>query len=232
MRGDWSPPTYEIAAVAVAPGRGLARLFGELGVAGIIEGGQSMNPNVKEILEVVENLPTDRVVILPNNKNIILAAEGAAGLSKKRIAVIPSRSIPQGIEAMLKFSPDGEFEAVVDRMNAVLDQVVSAEITTAVRDIEIDGINVKKGKIIAILDSAGERRLVCSTETLQETIITVLGTTGAEGREILTLFYGLDVPEQELDRVVEAIQAAFPNLGEVEVKDGGQPHYQFILMIE
>ncbi|HJS29952.1 MAG TPA: DAK2 domain-containing protein, partial [Anaerolineales bacterium] len=108
----------EIAAVAVAPGRGLARLFGELGVAGIIEGGQTMNPNVKEILEVVENLPTDRVVILPNNKNIILAAEGAAGLSKKQIAVIPSRSIPQGIEAMLKFSPEGEFDAVVNRMNA------------------------------------------------------------------------------------------------------------------
>ena len=227
------PPVMagEIASLVVAPGYGIAKVFAGLDAAGIIEGGQTMNPAVKDILSAIEDVPTDKVIILPNNKNIIMSAREAAGLTIKDVAVIPSRTVPQGIEAMLKFKADGDFDTVVERMTSALDGVVSAEITTSSRDAEMDGIEVKEGQIFGLLYEGGNGQMVCATEDLIDSVICVLSTARAEDCELLTMFTGDNVSEGEVEGVTAKIEATFPDL-EIEVQDGGQPHYQFIMMIE
>jgi DAK2 domain fusion protein YloV len=139
----------QIAAVAVAPGQGIARVFASLGVSAIVEGGQTMNPSTQEILNAFENLPTDHVIILPNNKNIILAAQAAAQLTVKHVIVIPSTSVPQGMAAMMRLIATGDIEEVAADMNAAMNDVETAEITTATRSVEIDGVNVSEGRSFA-----------------------------------------------------------------------------------
>jgi DAK2 domain fusion protein YloV len=124
----------QISVVAVSPGAGITRIFASLGVSGIVEGGQTMNPSTEDILESFENFPTDKVVILPNNKNIIMAAKKAGELSVKGVSVIPSRTIPQGLAAMLRFLPDGDYDQVVTDMNSAIEEVITGEITTSVRE--------------------------------------------------------------------------------------------------
>ena len=121
----------QIAVVSVSPGRGISRVFASLGVAGIVEGGQTINPSIKDILDAFENLPTDKIIILPNNKNIILAAQQAKEVTVKKVYIIPSRSIPQGLAAMMHLNPDGDVEAVAARMSKSIDDVTTIEITTA-----------------------------------------------------------------------------------------------------
>jgi len=217
----------QIAVVAVSPGPGIARVFASLGVAGIIEGGQTMNPSTQDILKAFEDLPTDKIIILPNNKNIFLAAESAAKLTVKKVAVIPSRSIPEGLAAMLRLIPDGDFEEVVADMRLAIDEVLTGEITTAVRNADVDGVKVKEGEFIALLN----HQLVCAAQSLEEACLCLLNKADASDYELVTLFYGIDVSKQEANRIADAVRAAFPNL-EIELHDGGQPHYMFILSIE
>ena len=217
----------QIGVVAVSPGMGIARVFASLGVAGIVEGGQTMNPSTQDILEAFENLPTDQIVILPNNKNIILAAKAAAELTAKKVAVVPSRTVPEGLSAMLRLAPEGDFEAVVSEMTQAIDDVQTGEITSAVRDAEIDGVKVKEGEIIAMLN----RKLVCATHSLEKTCLGLLEKANAADYELITLFYGADVTKHDAHHIADTIGETYPNL-EVEVQDGGQPHYQFILSIE
>ena len=138
------------AVIAVSPGLGIGRVFASLGVAGVVEGGQTMNPSTQEIIHAFENLPTDKIIILPNNKNIILTAKAAAELTVKKVAVIPSRSVPQGLAAMMRLIPDGDFESVVAEMTGALDDVETGEVTIATRSVEIDGVQVEEGQIIAL----------------------------------------------------------------------------------
>lgn len=217
----------QIAVVAVSPGPGISRVFASLGVAAIVEGGQTMNPSTQNILEAFESLPTDRVIILPNNKNIILAAEAAARLTVKTVAVVPSHNVPEGLSAMLRLAPDGDFDQVVGEMNAALLEVQSGEITTAIRSVEIDGVNVKEGELIALLN----RRLVSAAESLEAACLGLLEKAHAETYELITLFYGADVSRQEANRIVDVIRAAYP-AQEIELQEGGQPHYQFLISIE
>jgi DAK2 domain fusion protein YloV len=217
----------QIAVVAVAPGLGIARVFASLGVAAIVEGGQSMNPSTQEILQAFENLPTDKVIILPNNKNVILTAEATSHLTVKKLAVVPSRSVPQGLSAMLRLIPQGDFDTVVEDMKAAIDEVVTGEITTATRTVEIDGVEVVEGQIIALLNG----KLVLATSNIQEACLGLLEKAEADNRELVTLFYGNDIQEPEVHAIVEAIRTNHPNL-EVEVQEGRQPHYHFILSIE
>ncbi len=220
-----------IATIAVAPGPGIARVFASLGVAGIIAGGQTMNPSTQEIIGAFENLPTDHVIILPNNKNIILAANQAAKLTVKNVSVIPSRTVPQGLAAMLNMAPDGDFDQVVDQMRMSLEEVITVEITTAVRSTEIEGVKIQEGQIIVILDTFEERKLTLAAETLEEAITAVLGQVPLEDYELLTLYYGADMAKSEVNRTADFIRSAYPDL-EVEIQDGGQPHYQYIISIE
>ncbi len=140
----------QIAVIAVSPGLGISRIFASLGVSGLVEGGQTMNPSTEEILKSFENLPTDKIAILPNNKNIVLAAQSAASVTVKKVAVIPTRSVPQGLSALLRLDPDGDFEHVVKDMTSAIGDVETGEVTTATRNVEINGVEVREGAVIAL----------------------------------------------------------------------------------
>jgi len=225
-----TPPPIEpgqIAVVAVAPGSGIARVFTSLSVAAIVEGGQTMNPSTQEIIHAFENLPTDKIILLPNNKNIILAGKAAAELTVKKVAVIPSRSVPQGLAAMMRLVPEGDFEQVVDEMTEALECVQTGEITIATRNVEIDGVQVQEGEIIALHNG----RLVLAAKNLDEACLGLLQKVTAEDYELITLFYGINVTKAETYRIVDMIRAAYPRQ-EIEIQEGCQPHYQFIISIE
>lgn len=217
----------QIAVIAVAPGTGIARVFASLGVAAIVEGGQTMNPSTQEIISAFENLPTDKIVILPNNKNIILAAQAAAELTVKKVAVIPTKSVPQGLAAMLRLIPGGDFDEIMADMTSALGEVLTAEVTTATRNVEIDGVLCQQGQSIGLLDG----KLVIATNSLPEAVLGVLEKASAEDFELITLFYGSDVAKNEVNKIVDQVRAGYPDQ-EIEVQEGGQPHYQFIISIE
>ncbi len=215
------------AVIAVSPGPGISRVFASLGVAGIVEGGQTMNPSTQEIIHAFENLPTDKIILLPNNKNIILTAQAAAELTVKKVAVIPSRSVPQGLAAMMRLIPDGDFDSVVSEMIAALDDVETGEITIATRSVEIDNVQVQEGQIIALHNG----KLVLATASLEEACLGLLKTAHADHFELITMFYGDNVSKPEVFRIADQIRAQFP-AQEIEVQEGCQPHYQFIFAIE
>lgn len=217
----------QIAVVVVSPGSGLSRIFASLGVAAIVEGGQTMNPSTKDILESFENLPTDKIIILPNNKNIVMAANQAKDVTVKQVAVVPSKTIPQGLSAMLAHDPNGDVQAVAEKMTKSLSSVVTGEITIATRSVEIDGVKVKEGQVIALLDG----KLVASAKTVEKGVLDFLKKAKAEKRELITLFYGEDLKSNEANRIADLVREKYPAL-EVEVQDGGQPHYQFIISVE
>lgn len=217
----------QIAVVAVAPGHGIARVFASLGAAAIVPGGQTMNPSTQEILNSFENLPTDKIIILPNNKNIILAAKNSAELTVKRVEVITSKTVPQGLCAMLRLIPDGDFDQIVREMYQALDEVETGEITVATRNVEIDGVEVKEGDIIALLNG----KLVLSASSIDEACLGLLEKAHADHFELITLFSGADVHGVEVMRIADLIRAAYPEQ-EIEVQEGNQPHYHFIIGIE
>jgi DAK2 domain fusion protein YloV len=216
-----------IAVVAVSPGQGISRVFASLGVAAIVEGGQTMNPSTADIMAAFENLPTNDVVILPNNKNIVMCSEAAAELTVKNVKVIKSRTVPQGFSAMMRLIPEGDFDKVTKSMEAALDDVQTGEITTATRDVEIDGVKVKEGQIIALLNG----KLVLSERTLMKGCLGLLKQINMDEYELITLFCGKDVNADEVEEITAKIQETYPD-HEVEIQDGGQPHYQFIFAIE
>jgi len=217
----------QIAVVVVAPGPGIARVFASLGAAAIIEGGQTMNPSTQEIVAAFENLPTDKVVIFPNNRNIFMAAKEAAKVTVKQVEVIPSQTVPQGLSAMLRLIPNGDFDTVVAEMNAVLGDVETGEITTATRSVEIDGVAVEEGQIIGLHNG----KLVLSATSLEEGCLQLLEKAEADEYELITLFYGIDTPKPEANRIADVIRQTYPD-HEIEIQEGGQPHYHFIISIE
>ncbi|MBE3066040.1 MAG: DAK2 domain-containing protein [Chloroflexi bacterium] len=217
----------KIAVVVVSPGAGISRVFASLGVAAIVEGGQSMNPSTKDILDAFENLPTDKVIILPNNKNIILAAQQAKDVTVKKVYVVPSCSIPQGLAAMMQLNPDGEPEAVAAKMSKAIEDVTTIEVTTATRTVEIDGVSVEQGQVIALVNG----KLAISVASVEEACLGALAHAHADDYELITLFHGEGLPTSETNRIVDVIRAAYP-AQEIELQDGGQSHYQFIISIE
>ncbi len=217
----------QIAVVSVSPGAGLSRVFASLGVAAIVAGGQTMNPSTKDILDAFENLPTDKVIILPNNKNIILAAQQAKEVTVKHVEIVPTRNIPQGLAAMMHLNPDGELDAVSTKMKRATEGVTAIEITTATRSVEIDGVPVEQGQVIALINGT----LAVSTASVEQTCLEALKKANAAGLELITLFYGEDMPVSEANRIVDVIRLAFP-AQEIELQDGTQPHYQFIISVE
>jgi len=217
----------QIAVIAVSPGPGISRVFASLGVAAIVEGGQTMNPSTKNLLDAFENLPTDKVIILPNNKNIILAAQQAKEVTVKKVHIIPSQNIPQGLSAMMHLNPDGDGETVAAKMIKSLGDVIAIEVTIATRTVEIDGVAVEQGQVIALVNGI----LAVATGTVEESCLAALEKAGAAGHELITLFYGMDLSATEANRIVDVIRAAYP-AQEIELQDGGQPHYQLIISVE
>jgi DAK2 domain fusion protein YloV len=217
----------QIAVVVVSPGPGLSRIFASLGVAAVVAGGQTMNPSTQDILGSFENLPTDKVVILPNNKNIIMAANQAKEVTVKQVAVVPSRTVPQGLAAMLALQPDGELDSVAEKMTKALSAVKTGEITVATRSVEIDGVHCSDGQVIALLDG----KLVASSDSVEHAVLELLERADADSHELITLFFGETMTHAEANRIKDVIGGRYPSL-EIEVQEGGQPHYQFIISIE
>lgn len=217
----------QIAVVVVSPGFGLSQIFASLGAAAIIEGGQTMNPSTEEILHAFENLPTDKIIILPNNKNIILAATAAKDSTVKQVEVLPCKTIPQGLSAMLRLDPTSEISDVFEEMKEAIHEVDSGEITVATRSVEINGVEVHEGEAIALLNS----QLVSSSPNVADACVSLLKKTDLSERERLTFFYGSNITKNEVNKITDHIRNLFPKM-ELEVHDGGQPHYQFIISIE
>lgn len=217
----------QIAVITISPGNGISKIFQSLGAARVISGGQSMNPSTNDIYEAFKDLSTDKIIILPNNKNIIMASEAAKKLSNKSVAVVPSTSIPQGMVSCLRLDPNGEFDDIVEEMNEALTEVDTGEITTATRSIKINGVNVKKGEVISLLNG----KLVYSSQSIYKSCSELLKIAKTEEKEHITIFYGNDVESEMVDKFTQQIKSEYPD-HELEIHSGGQPHYQFILSIE
>ena len=217
----------QIAVVTVSPGKGLTRIFASLGVAAVVAGGQTMNPSTQDILAAFENLPTNKVIILPNNKNIIMAANQAKEVTVKEVEVVPSRTVPQGLAAMLSLQPDGEVGPVADRMTKALSSVQTGEITVAVRSVEIDGVHCSEGQVIALLDG----KLVASSDSLEDACFRMLEKAEASEHELITFYFGEELPHADAHRIADMVREKYPEQ-EIEVLEGGQSHYQFIISVE
>lgn len=222
---DFEPGT--IAIVAVSPGVGLSQIFASQGATAIVAGGQTMNPSIQEILKSFEDLPTDKVIILPNNKNIILAANSAKSLSVKQVEVIPTRNVAQGISAILRWNPEGDIQQVVDDMNDALNEADCIEITTSTRDVVLNGVDVVKGKTIGLLNG----KLVASAETVIDACLHTLEKADLDARERITLFYGADLSEDKARSISDLIKNKYPD-HEIELHNGGQPFYHIIMSLE
>ncbi len=199
-----------------------------LGAAAIIPGGQTMNPSTQEMVDAIERLPTDRILILPNNKNIILAARQAAEFTTgKKVAVVPSKTVPEGIAALLNLSLDGDLDATQAAMERACQNVESGEITTATRSVELDGVAVQTGQIIGLHNGS----LKVAGNDLTETAMHLLNEMHVGDRELVTLYHGADVTPTAAELLAETMRAAFP-AQTFEVHNGGQPHYHYILSAE
>jgi hypothetical protein len=215
----------QIGVIAVSPGDGLSRVMASLGAAAIVTGGQTMNPSTQEILDAIGRVPTDRIIVLPNNKNIVLAARQAAELSVKQVRVVPSRTVPQGIAALLKLKLDGDLDAVAAEMEKALNEIETGEVTIATRTVEIDDVSVQEGQIIGLHNGL----LKVAGDDVLETILRLLELMRA--RELFTLYHGANVTPEQAEQMAAAIRAAYPATA-VEVHAGGQPHYHYILSAE
>jgi len=216
-----------IATVAVVWGDGLIRVFESLGVKSVVPGGQTMNPSTQELLEATETLPHKEVIILPNNENIFLAAKQAQKLSNKKVVVVPTTTIPQGIGALLAFDKEADLETNAQNMRRAIASIQTVEVTTAMRPAKINGIKIKKGQIIALLNG----HLAASGEKIEEVVHETLEKLGADQYEIITLYHGEDTSLQAAESLADEIRQWYPEQ-EVESIDGGQPYYHYIISVE
>ena len=220
-------PEKKYGFISVCAGDGIASVFQDLGCDGIISGGQTMNPSTESILDVIDQTPSEVVFVLPNNKNIIMAAQQCQHLSDKQIIVIPSASVPQGISAMLAVDTDSETEEIETAMNDAIKRVTTAQITYAARDSDIDGFAIKSGEYLALRENN-----LFGSDTEISTLLTKLAESAKEqDAEFITMFYGSDVSEEDAEKAQEVFSAVCPD-AEVSLLPGGQPVYYYIISIE
>ncbi|MCI5936240.1 MAG: DAK2 domain-containing protein [Lachnospiraceae bacterium] len=218
----------EIGFISVSAGDGLSEIFKGLGVDHMIEGGQTMNPSTDDILSAVEKVPAKNIFVLPNNKNIILAANQAASLSEdKKIFVVPTKTIPQGIAALINFIPDQSAEENFERMSEEIGNVKTGQITYAVRDTVIDDKEIKENDYMGIGDSG----ILSVGQDMEETLLDMVDQLVDEESGIISLYYGSDVKEADATALAEKLQEKYEDL-EVELNCGGQPIYYYILSVE
>jgi len=220
-------PTMEIAIVAIVAGDGFADVFASLGASGIVPGGQTMNPSTKDIFQAVEAAGSDKVIILPNNKNIVPAAEQVKHLTRKTIAVIPTETLPQGVASLLAFDYEADFDSNVQRMNEAKSSVRTVEITHAVRDTKFNGLVIKKGQAIGLLDG----HLAAVDEASDKVLEDLLAKTDLSKIEVITLYFGAATTEPGARIMAEYLKTKYPGK-QVEVVCGGQPHYDYVVSLE
>jgi len=208
-------------------GEGLETIFRDYGVSQIIQGGDTLNPSVGQILSAVEDAPTSDVLILPNNPNITITAVQAVSLTSKNMGVAPTSTIPEGIAALLEFDGSGSLESNLKQMQGSLDGVSTIEICRAVRSVDLNGVIVGDDQIIGLLN----RQLVAAGDTAEETLSDALAQAVTEETELVTLFWGGSVTETQAAQTKQNLETRFESV-EFELVNGGQPHYHFLVSIE
>ena len=219
--------TKEIGMVAVAPGDGIANIFTDLGVDQNIVGGQTMNPSAEDIAAACDKVPATNVIVFPNNKNIVLAAEQANDLTTKNLIVVPTRSVPEGITASLAFNPDASVEENAENMKEAIKNVRSGAVTYAVRDTHVDGFDLAVGEIIGLDDKA----ILAKGKLVGETTTKLIEKMMDDSIMNITLFYGEDIREEEANALVESLSKKYPEI-EVSAVYGGQPVYYYLVSVE
>ena len=217
----------DIAVAAVASGEGLTEALYSIGATVVVPGGETMNPSVEELLQAVESVPAENVIILPNNPNVILAANQVPELTQKKVKVVPTNTVPQGIAALLALNNEIDFEENASAMEKALENVHSGEVTIAVRSMEVDGLSVKEGQAVAFLD----KEPIAAEDSSEPAVLKLLSCAGIEPGGLITLFYGADTVNGDAEQLAQAISEKYPDQ-EIEVVAGGQPHYNYIISIE
>ena len=221
-----APRPNGVGLVAVVAGRGLVEIFRGLGVDAIVEGGQTMNPSTQDMLTAIESVPYDEVILLPNNKNVILAAKQVLGLTKKKVHVLETHSVPQGVAAVVAFRAERPGAENLAAMKVEADRVHTIDVTHAVRDSRSNGLKVKKGDVIGLINDKLEAAGSDYAEVVNKALGKLDGTF-----ELITVYRGKDATDDELAQLESEIRSRYPGL-EVEVQQGGQQHYPFILSVE
>ncbi|HDC8598558.1 TPA: fatty acid kinase catalytic subunit FakA [Staphylococcus aureus] len=219
--------TVETAIITISMGEGISEIFKSMGATHIISGGQTMNPSTEDIVEVIEQSKCKRAIILPNNKNILMASEQAASIVDAEAVVIPTKSIPQGISALFRYDVDATLEENKAQMADSVNNVKSGSLTYAVRDTKIDGVEIKKDAFMGLI----EDKIVSSQSDQLTTVTELLNEMLAEDSEILTVIIGQDAEQAVTDNMINWIEEQYPDV-EVEVHEGGQPIYQYFFSVE
>ncbi len=225
--GAVAEPEKEYGIVAVCAGKGMEDLFRELGADGVVTGGQTMNPSTDDILKEINRTPASTVFVFPNNKNIIMAAEQCIPLSEKKVVVMPTKTVPQGISALLNFNPDESEEALVEVMSEAAKNVHTAMVTYAARDSDFDGHAIKAGEHLALLDGA----LLGSYPDVDTLMADMVKSFDKLEPEFITVYYGADVVEEDAARAAELITRRFPDT-DISIVNGGQPVYYYMISVE
>ncbi|WP_376797217.1 DAK2 domain-containing protein [Thermogemmatispora sp.] len=220
-------PSAPIATVAVVSGPGFEKVYRGLGVSAIVPGGQTMNPSIEELLAAVNSVEADQVIILPNNGNVILSAQQIPRLTNKQVEVIPTETLPQGIAALMSFNYGADLATNVQSMSTAARRIQTAEVTTAVRAVQIDGLRVREGDIIGLING----NLAVAGNNLDGVINDLLQRMHVERYELLTIYYGEGTSEVHAQETAARIKQTYSHL-EVEVVDGGQPYYTYIFSVE
>ncbi|MGI9060667.1 MAG: DAK2 domain-containing protein [Ktedonobacteraceae bacterium] len=222
-----TPLTHPIATVAVVSGAGFEKVFQGFGVNALVSGGQTMNPSTEELLAAVNAIPAKQVIILPNNSNVILSARQVTNLTDKEVYIVPTDTMPQGITALLAFNYDADFATNCQAMTEAANTTQTAEITTAVRTVMIGGVRVREGDYIGLING----NLTIAGQNIEQVIHDTLQRMHIDRYEIVTLYYGEDVTMQEAQETAKRIKAQYSHI-EIDVVDGGQPYYAYILSAE
>ena len=221
-------PRKKAGFIAVSMGEGLGDIFTGLGVDYLIEGGQTMNPSTEDMLNAINEVNAETIFILPNNSNIILAAEQAKHLTEdKNIVVIPSKNVPQGITAVINFVYDKSPEENAERMNAEMNRVKSGQITYAIRDTSIDGKEIKQGNIMGL----GDKTIISVGDDVRNTTIELVQKLVNDESELISLYYGEEITDEQANDIADELMELYPDL-DVEVHYGGQPIYYYLLSVE
>ena len=220
-------PEKKFGVVAVCAGDGIVSVFQDLGVDGVISGGQTMNPSTQDILTVVNRVPAETVFVFPNNKNIIMAAQQVDPLTEKKVIVIPSQTIPQGITALLSYDPEGTEENNVAAMTEALGQVDTIQVTYAARDSDFDGHQIHQGDYLAMYNKS----LFATSRDLNAVLRGLAEQVRDTGREYITIFYGADITEKQASKAAGIFSSVCPD-ADVNLLSGGQPVYYYLISAE
>ncbi|MBQ2801504.1 MAG: DAK2 domain-containing protein [Lachnospiraceae bacterium] len=221
-------PRKEVGFITVSTGEGIKEIFTSLGADHVIEGGQTMNPSTEDMLNAIEKVNADTIFILPNNKNIILAAEQATQLvENKKVMVVPTKTVPQGLTALINFVPEKSAEENLESMTQEMERVKTGQVTYAVRETSIDGHEIKQGDIMGI----GDKSILSVGTDLQETTKDMIGKLVDDESELISIYYGSEATEEQAEEIVSYIEEEYPDL-EVEVQMGGQPIYYYVISVE